>query len=66
MMVVLMRQIFLKLDCAKIKKTFGWKPVWNVEKDHGEDRGVVRLLLKAGDIVECMERQIENSADRII
>ncbi len=23
---------FLKLDCAKLKKTFGWKPVWNVEK----------------------------------
>ena len=23
---------FLKLDCSKLKKTFGWKPVWNVEK----------------------------------
>lgn len=22
---------FLKLDCSKIKKTFGWKPVWDVE-----------------------------------
>lgn len=22
---------FLKLDCSKIKKMFGWKPVWNVE-----------------------------------
>lgn len=23
---------FLKLDCSKLKKTFGWKPVWNVDK----------------------------------
>lgn len=23
---------FLKLDCSKIKSTFGWKPKWNVEQ----------------------------------
>lgn len=23
---------FLKLDCSKLKNTYGWKPVWNVEK----------------------------------
>ncbi len=23
---------FLKLDCAKLKKMYGWKPVWNVGK----------------------------------
>lgn len=23
---------FLKLDCSKLKKTYGWKPVWSVEK----------------------------------
>lgn len=23
---------FLKLDCSRLKKTFGWKPVWNVGK----------------------------------
>lgn len=23
---------FLKLDCSKLKNTFGWRPVWNVEK----------------------------------
>ena len=23
---------FLKLDCSKLKRTYGWKPVWNVEK----------------------------------
>jgi len=23
---------FLKLNCDKVKKVFGWKPVWNIEK----------------------------------
>ncbi len=23
---------FLKLDCSKLKRTYGWKPVWNVER----------------------------------
>lgn len=23
---------FLKLDCSRLKSTFGWAPVWNVEK----------------------------------
>lgn len=23
---------FLKLDCSKLKRTYGWKPVWNVDK----------------------------------
>ena len=23
---------FLKLDCSKVKKTFGWKPVWTVKE----------------------------------
>ena len=23
---------FLKLDCSKLKKTFGWKPRWNVSE----------------------------------
>ena len=23
---------FLKLDCSKIKSTFGWKPTWHIEK----------------------------------
>lgn len=44
---------FLKLDCSKIKSTFGWKPVWDVEKTmemivewtmayrNGEDMGAV-------------------------
>lgn len=50
---------FLKLDCSKIKRTFGWKPVWNVEKTMEKIVEWSDCYLKRGDIVECMERQIE-------
>ena len=50
---------FLKLDCSKIKRTFGWKPVWNVEKTMEKIVDWSDCYLKRGDIVECMERQIE-------
>ena len=23
---------FLKLDCSKLKKTFGWSPRWNLDE----------------------------------
>ncbi len=49
---------FLKLDCSKIKKTFGWKPVWNVEKTMEKIVEWSRNYL-AGEAVEtCMEQQI--------
>ena len=50
---------FLKLDCSKIKKTFGWKPVWNVEMTMRKivDWSIVYLQQK--DVAECMERQIK-------
>ena len=50
---------FLKLDCSRIKRTFGWKPVWNVEKTMEKIVEWSDCYLKRGDIVECMERQIE-------
>ncbi|SDA65401.1 CDP-glucose 4,6-dehydratase [Lachnospiraceae bacterium G11] len=27
---------FLKLDCSRVKKTFGWQPVWTVKEAMGE------------------------------
>ncbi len=46
---------FLKLDCSKIKKIFGWKPTWNIEK------AVEKTVEyeKAKDKEKCMERQIK-------
>ena len=45
---------FLKLDCSKIKKIFGWKPTWNIEK------AVEKTVEyeKSTDKEKCMERQI--------
>jgi CDP-glucose 4,6-dehydratase len=50
---------FLKLDCSKIKSTFGWKPVWNVQTAMEKIVEWSDCYLKQGDIEECMERQIK-------
>ncbi len=49
---------FLKLDCSKIKKTFGWKPVWNVEEAMKKIVEWSDCYLKNGNVVECMKKQI--------
>lgn len=49
---------FLKLDCSKLKKTFDWKPMWNVETCMDQ---IVEWYLgyKEGkDISQICERQI--------
>lgn len=49
---------FLKLDCSKLKNTFGWKPRWNVETAMEKivDWSVRHMAGESVD--ECMERQI--------
>lgn len=49
---------FLKLDCSKIKATFGWKPKWNVEKAIEKTVEWSKCYLEKNDINECMDRQI--------
>ena len=50
---------FLKLDCAKLKKTFGWNPVWNVEQTIERLAEWYHIYLQKGDVGTCMEKQIE-------
>lgn len=50
---------FLKLDCSKIKKTFGWYPRWNVETSMEKIVDWFRTYFDGGDITECMEKQIK-------
>lgn len=50
---------FLKLDCSKLKSTFGWKPYWNVETAIQKIVEWYKVYLVNGDISECMDRQIE-------
>lgn len=50
---------FLKLDCSKIKRVFGWKPRWSVEEAIEKTVGWSKVYLAGNDVCECMERQIE-------
>lgn len=49
---------FLKLDCSKLKNTFGWKPVWNIEKTMEKLVEWYHIYLTCGKIKECMEKQM--------
>ena len=49
---------FLKLDCSKLKRMFGWKPRWNVDTTMEKVVEWSLVYLKAGDIAKCMQEQI--------
>lgn len=49
---------FLKLDCSKLKKTFGWRPRWNVETAMEKIVEWYACYYQGGDVAACMERQI--------
>lgn len=50
---------FLKLDCSKLKMTFGWKPRWNLEKAVEKVVEWSKCQASGGNVRECMDRQIE-------
>lgn len=50
---------FLKLDCSKVKDTFGWKPVWNVETTMKKIVEWSDTYLRQDDFIGCMEKQIK-------
>ena len=50
---------FLKLDCSKIKRVFGWKPRWHVAEAVARTVEWSRVHLAGGDIAACMDAQIE-------
>ena len=49
---------FLKLDCSRIKKIFGWRPRWNVETTMEKIVEWTKIYQEQGDISACMKRQI--------
>lgn len=49
---------FLKLDCARLKKVFGWKPRWNFDTAMEKSIEWSKVYETGGDFVECMEKQI--------
>lgn len=50
---------FLKLNCDKLKKTFGWHPVWNINTTMDKLVEWYSVYLNKGDIEACTDSQIE-------
>lgn len=50
---------FLKLDCSKIKATFGWKPRWHMEKCMEMTCRFSKVWLSDGDIPAEMDSEIK-------
>lgn len=49
---------FLKLDCSKLKATFGWKPRWNLDKAIEKTVEWSKCWMNGGDVRACMDDQI--------
>ena len=49
---------FLKLDCSKIKHTFGWRPVWGVKEAIEKTVEWSKAWLAGEDINDVMQQQI--------
>lgn len=50
---------FLRLDCQKLKATFGWSPRWNVDTAMEKIVQWTKVYLDGGDIPGCMDEQIK-------
>lgn len=50
---------FLKLDCSKLKATFGWKPHWNLDTAIEKVVEWSKCWIDGGDIRECMTKEID-------
>lgn len=50
---------FLKLDCSKVKATFGWRPRWNIEECMKMVCRFGKVWLSGGDIPEEMDKEIK-------
>ena len=50
---------FLKLDCSKLKATFGWTPRWNLGEAMDKIVEWSKCWLSGGDVRACMDKQID-------
>lgn len=50
---------FLKLDCSKLKTTFGWMPRWHIGECMEKTVAFSKVWLDGGDIPEEMEQEIK-------
>lgn len=54
---------YLKLDCSKLKATFGWKPHWNLDTAVKKVVEWNKCWMNGENIRECMDRQIQEFLD---
>lgn len=50
---------YLKLDCSKIKSTFGWQPHWNIQIAVRKTVEWTKCWIMRNDVNRCMENQID-------
>ena len=55
---------FLKLDCSKVKRVFGWKPVWSVSDAMEKIVEWSDCFLKGQDVIACTEKQIQEYLEK--
>ena len=53
----------LKLDCSRIRETFGWKPSWGIEEAVRRVVEFEKERTSGGDVRKCMDRQIKDFLD---
>lgn len=49
---------FLKLDCSKLRSTFGWQPRWDIKQAVEKTVEWAKVYQTQGDIPACMDKQI--------
>ena len=50
---------FLKLDCSRLKSTFGWRPTWSLPEAIRRVAEWSKCYLAGGDVRACMDAQID-------
>ena len=49
----------MKLDCSRIKRELGWKPVWHVQEAVEKTVAWAKAYLAGEDAAAVMEQQIK-------
>jgi CDP-glucose 4,6-dehydratase len=56
---------FLKLDCSKLKATFGWRPRWHVEAAIEKTVEWTKAYFEGREVSACMDRQISEFINNV-
>lgn len=51
---------YLKLDCTRLKATFGWRPHWHIEESIKRTVAFSKIWLEGGDIPAEMDNEIQD------